>query len=215
MSKSIPVLSASVFALFFSACALNQFAVKTPIAPGSSLGIVAYEIIKNSDGPSERRDISMDVTRNFLSAGYAVKALNVIPFYKSYPFLEKMFVDSTSKFKVNVDDILSKTREVHTSYANDVNIKKELETVKSDMGLDYLLVVYRIQMRGQVKYFLTGIDVGNFEIVYTQSYVPSNGFALAKWVVPFYEERRFDQAIQKFISTIGQAGSGSFYGNAK
>lgn len=208
MKKFFIIIGVSII---FS-CSLNQYSVKKPIQPGATIGIIAYDYTSGytSDYP---RDISLVVARNFLAKGYNVKALNTINSYLTYPFLRKIFEGELNvKFRTKIEELLKKSVKTSTPFDREVRIKRELEAVKSELGIDYLLVFYRLDKN---KYSLIGLDIGNFEVVYVQTYIPPAGCLLVKLLTPFYEERQLDRIVNKFIETINRTGSGAYYGTEK
>lgn len=199
------VLLLLVTAIAFG-CSLNEYAVKKSIQSGANIGIIAMDY--SGDKP---KNITYRVARNFLSEGYTIKAINTIRAELSYPFLRDMFEGEMEiKFKTKIESLLEHTRRISTPFEVEGKIKKELEEIKSLIGLDYLVVLYKVNK----VFSLVGIDLGNYEIVYVHHYrytpIPVIS-TIINFFIPYHKEKKLNQIVRKFINTIQKTGSGEEY----
>ncbi len=187
-------------------CSLNEYAVKKSIQSGANVGIIAM------DYSGDRvMNITYKVARSFLSEGYSVKAINTIRSELTYPFLRELFNgDMELKFKTKIESLLQYTVDTSTPFENEGRIKKELEEIKALVGLDYLVVLYKVNR----VFSLVGIDLGNYEIVYVHHfrYTPVPIIStIINLFIPYHKDKKLNQIVRKFINTIQKTGSGEEY----
>ena len=189
--------------IIFTACSLNEYAVKKSIQAGANIGIIAWDI---SD-EYKPENITYMVARNFLAEGYSVKALNTIGAKYKYPFLKDLFAGQLElNFKTKIESLMKYTTEIQTPFEIEGQIKQELEEIKGIVGMDYLVTLYK----DGNDYALVGIDIGNYEVVYVHKYQYTPFWGITQLINlfrPYSSEKDMNVIIKKFIATIQEVGS--------
>ena len=179
----------------FSACGgVNEKALRKTIRTSSSIGICVY--------PQDEKDLRHISVRKFLAAGYRIKAIDTIDSDALYPGLRSIFM---RRIKARIDTEQLHKMALMSQFQLEIALKKELDRVKEEIGVDYLLYI----IKDGNYYHAIGIELGTHNVIYYQTYTPDRCmrlFLLNKnfWsIVKFFSPHSdMDFVIDLFIKSL-------------
>ncbi|MBN8217179.1 MAG: hypothetical protein J0L75_11100 [Spirochaetes bacterium] len=190
-----------------------NFTYKTqPIKAGESVGVLVYEDVSLLKGrpiyqkSTFLQDASILAVQICGELGFPVKILdmNFFTLRHKYPEAAKILKENFSATgKVDFDALLEKATQKESDFATDVEIKKDLNRIRDDLGIRYLII---IGYRGpNPSYYRTAvIDFTTYTFVLNQS-------ALTRWevfyrlihaFVPGYRLEHLKTELRQILQTI-------------
>jgi hypothetical protein len=152
----------------------------------------------------------VNATQVFAKEGYPVKVVNLNFFSldKRYPEVAEVLKNLEARATVQFPDLVDLSAAKITELDYDVQVKRDLERIRQELGLKYLLILTRSGVN-PVSYRFVGIDLNEYDYAVIQSF--QNNFnlfyGLLKLVDPYYDTRLLRSNLSLFVKTMSVKGS--------
>ena len=174
MKKTLLILVTGLIAVFYSCAPYNYYVSVNEMKNADGVGIITYQQSGFWKNKTFKRSVLMDeLAQNsvqiFSKKGFDVKIVNMNFFNlrSKYPELEGLISKKMeAQSEVDFDKLLDMRIEKVSGFDYDVHIKKDLNRVKEELGLRYLVILANYEINPGV-YKVIAIDLVNYNYVFS------------------------------------------------